>query len=235
MQTDPRRRRRREPSDRDVPYSHISDTSGTVPFRQHLVCAFCCLMQRPEPEPKITGSLRTRGLAGAAIDSGPGGTGTEINGEHARGPGARRALHSPALRARCCLPPHGLGLPDYPAGRGVGLRRIGLRQDPPGDVTSHGGVLRPGPETSWCAPAQGRSPPACVSGIGQPASLAGAPPGAARCSSAGSSTARSTLARREHLGGGRARDVGRLAGLGAAPTGVRFPLAEGLPPKGQSL
>ena len=28
MQTDPRRRRRREPSDRGVPYSHISDTTG---------------------------------------------------------------------------------------------------------------------------------------------------------------------------------------------------------------
>ena len=51
--------------------------------------------------------------------------------------------------AHCCLPLLGPGLPGHPAGEwGCAA---GLWHDPSGDVTSHRGVLRPGPETSWRA------------------------------------------------------------------------------------
>ena len=47
------------------------------------------------------------------------------------------------------MPLFGPGLPGYPAGEwGCAA---GLRHVPPGDVTSHRGVLRPGSETSWRA------------------------------------------------------------------------------------
>ena len=70
--------------------------------------------------------------------------------------------------------------------------------------------------------------------IGRLASLAGAPPGAARCSSVGLTDgvlhARATLLR----GGGRVHAAERLAGPGAAPRRERFLLAEGHPLGGQS-
>ena len=69
VQTDPRRRRRREPSDRGVPYSHISDTSGRfwpvsmIHVHTHLVSLVKHRLCSLDPAPKLIKrrrSLETR-------------------------------------------------------------------------------------------------------------------------------------------------------------------------------